>query len=55
MESTGRSDGFYSNFGEVARGGESRPNPSTTLTASVETIDNDRAVSTLFGSGMPTD
>lgn len=47
--------GFYSNFGEAAAPGETRPNPSTTLTASVETIDNDRATSSIIGGGIPTD
>lgn len=33
---------------------ENRPNPSTTLTASIETIDNDRAMSASTGStGLP--
>ena len=33
---------------------ETRPNPSTTLTASIETIDNDRAMSASTGStGLP--
>ncbi|MGW8484527.1 hypothetical protein ACWGJP_15460 [Microbacterium sp. NPDC055903] len=50
-----QADEFYSNFGEAAAPGETRPNPSTTLTASVETIDNDRAASSIIGGGMPTD
>lgn len=50
-----QTDGFYSNYGEAAAPGETRPNPSTTLTASVETIDNDRAVSSIIGGGIPTD
>lgn len=33
---------------------ENRPNPTTTLTASIETIDNDRAMSASTGStGLP--
>lgn len=55
MANNAPSDGFYSNLGEASRPDQDRPNPSTTLTASIETVDNDRAVSSTIGGGIPTD
>lgn len=54
MGHNSQSDGLYFTLGEPATSGDSRPNPSTTLTASVETVDNDRATSSVI-SGVPTD
>jgi hypothetical protein len=38
---------------EGGKGGGGRPSPTTTLTATIETIDNDRAAALLNGVGHP--
>lgn len=55
MDNNDQNDSLYGILGENTGNTGPKPNPSTTLTASVETIDNDRASSDDTFFGVATD